>query len=110
MRTRRGRGERVSDECKVRLKLPAGEVRVMRLGESAITWNGAPATLATLADITEHESAGDEVRRRNLELKQRVAERKAARTLQQLLALAKERGYSPGWAHKIHNARQRSGV
>lgn len=40
------------------------------------------------------------------EVKQRVAERKAARTLQQLLALAKERGYSPGWAHKIHNARQ----
>jgi hypothetical protein len=28
-----------------------------------------------------------------------------ARTLQQLLALAKERGYSPGWAYRIHQAR-----
>lgn len=75
MKTRRGRGERVSNECKVRLKLPGGEVRVMRLSESAITWNNAPATLMTLADITEHERAEDEVRRLNLELEQRVAER-----------------------------------
>ena len=58
----------------MRLKLPAGEVRVMRLGESAITWNNAPATLTTLADITEHERAEDEVRRLNLELEQRVAQ------------------------------------
>jgi DNA repair protein RadD len=28
-----------------------------------------------------------------------------ARTLEQLLALAKERGYSPGWAYRIHQAR-----
>jgi DNA repair protein RadD len=28
-----------------------------------------------------------------------------ARTLPQLLALAKERGYSPGWAYRIHQAR-----
>ena len=32
-------------------------------------------------------------------------ERQAARTLPQLLALAKERGYSPGWAYRIHQAR-----
>lgn len=32
-------------------------------------------------------------------------QRAAARTLQQLLALAKERGYSPGWAYRVHNAR-----
>ena len=32
-------------------------------------------------------------------------ERQAARTLPQLLALAKERGYSPGWAYRIHAAR-----
>ena len=31
-----------------------------------------------------------------------------ARTLPELLAVAKERGYSPGWAHRVHNARQRS--
>ena len=29
-----------------------------------------------------------------------------ARTLADLLAVAKERGYSPGWAHRVHNARQ----
>jgi hypothetical protein len=28
-----------------------------------------------------------------------------ARTLPELLAVAKERGYSPGWAYKVHNAR-----
>ncbi len=32
-------------------------------------------------------------------------QRAAARTLPELLALAKARGYSPGWAYKIHNAR-----
>jgi hypothetical protein len=33
-------------------------------------------------------------------------EQSAARTLEQLLALAKKRGYLPGWAHRVHNARQ----
>jgi len=31
-----------------------------------------------------------------------------ARTLTQLLQVAKNRGYSPGWAYRIHNARSRS--
>jgi hypothetical protein len=39
-------------------------------------------------------------------IRQRVTERKKARTLPELLAVAKERGYSPGWAHRVHNARQ----
>jgi len=39
------------------------------------------------------------------EIKARKQERGAARTLPQLLALAKERGYSPGWAYRIHQAR-----
>jgi superfamily II DNA or RNA helicase len=29
-----------------------------------------------------------------------------ARTLPELLAVAKERGYAPGWAYRVHNARQ----
>jgi len=28
-----------------------------------------------------------------------------ARTLQELLMVAKNRGYSPGWAYRIHQAR-----
>ena len=35
----------------------------------------------------------------------RVAERRKARTLPQLLALARERGYSPGWAYRVAAAR-----
>lgn len=45
-------------------------------------------------------------------VRQRIAERNhsrqaqgRARTLPELLALAKQRGYSPGWAYKIHSAR-----
>ena len=53
-----------------------------------------------------------ELRRESV--KQRIAERTShrreqgkARSLQQLLALAKERGYSPGWAYKVHASRSR---
>lgn len=51
-----------------------------------------------------------ELRRESV--RQRIAERatsrrqqQAARTLAELLALAKQRGYSPGWAYRIHQAR-----
>lgn len=37
---------------------------------------------------------------------QRVAERRRAQTLPELLAIARARGYSPGWAHRVHAARQ----
>jgi hypothetical protein len=39
-------------------------------------------------------------------VRQRTIEQKRARTLAELLAVAKERGYAPGWAHRVHNARQ----
>ena len=45
-----------------------------------------------------------ELKRVNAQL--RMAERKRARTLPELLAIARARGYSPAWAYKVHNARQ----
>jgi superfamily II DNA or RNA helicase len=43
------------------------------------------------------------------EIRQRAAERKQqrvrARTLSELLAVARIRGYDPGWAYRVHNAR-----
>jgi DNA repair protein RadD len=39
-------------------------------------------------------------------VRQRVAERRRAQTLPELLAIARARGYSPGWAHRVHAARQ----
>jgi superfamily II DNA or RNA helicase len=47
----------------------------------------------------------EQVQQRIAERDRAKRERQAARTLPQLLALAKERGYSPGWAYRIHAAR-----
>jgi DNA repair protein RadD len=47
----------------------------------------------------------EQVQQRMAERDQFKRQRQAARTLPQLLALAKERGYSPGWAYRIHQAR-----
>jgi hypothetical protein len=47
-----------------------------------------------------------ELRRESVQ--QRTSHRREqgkARTLQDLLALAKERGYSPGWAYKVYASR-----
>jgi superfamily II DNA or RNA helicase len=44
-----------------------------------------------------------ELKRVNAQL--RASERKRARTLPELLAIAAQRGYSPGWAYRVHNAR-----
>jgi superfamily II DNA or RNA helicase len=47
----------------------------------------------------------EQVQQRIEERDRAKRERQAARTLPQLLALAKKRGYSPGWAYRIHQAR-----
>jgi hypothetical protein len=39
------------------------------------------------------------------EMRQARRKQGTARTLEQLLALANERGYSPGWAYRIFHAR-----
>jgi len=63
------------------------------------------AACAPIKSRVIREIAGEltELRRDAIRAKKRDQGR--ARTLPELLALAKQRGYSPGWAYKIHNAR-----
>jgi len=49
--------------------------------------------------------AGELQELRRSEVRQARRKQGAARSLPQLLALAKERGYSPGWAYRIYHAR-----
>jgi superfamily II DNA or RNA helicase len=70
-----------------------------------------PVCGAQCAPITNRkirQLAGELKELRREAVQQRIAERRkqgTARTLEQLLALAKERGYSPGWAYRIYHAR-----
>jgi superfamily II DNA or RNA helicase len=74
-----------------------------------------PACGAACAPIKSRkiqQLAGELTELRREAVRQRIEERTAlrrqqqtARTLPQLLALAKERGYSPGWAYRIYHAR-----
>jgi hypothetical protein len=61
---------------------------------------GTPSKLST-RELKQQEGELQELARG-----QRTADRKKARTLQELMMVAKQRGYSPGWAHRVHNARQ----
>ena len=70
------------------------------------------ATCAPIKSRVIREMAGELTELRREAIRQRIEERtaskrkqQAARTLPQLLALAKERGYSPGWAYRIFQAR-----
>jgi len=67
-----------------------------------------PVCGAQCAPITNRkirQLAGELQELRRSEMRQARRSQGAARTLPQLLALAKERGYSPGWAYRIHQAR-----
>jgi superfamily II DNA or RNA helicase len=59
---------------------------------------------ASPRELKQVEGELQELKRATVQ--QRTIEQKRARTLAELLAVAKERGYSPGWAHRVHNARQ----
>lgn len=70
------------------------------------------ATCAPIKSRVIREMAGELTELRREAIRQRIEERtaskrkqQAARTLPDLLALAKERGYSPGWAYRIYQAR-----
>ena len=70
-----------------------------------------PVCGAQCAPITNRkirQLAGELQELKREAVQQRIAERRkqgTARTLEQLLALANERGYSPGWAYRIYYAR-----
>ena len=72
-----------------------------------------PVCGAQCAPITNRkirQLAGELQELKREAVQQRIAERRkqgTARTLPQLLALANERGYSPGWAYRIYHARNR---
>ena len=70
------------------------------------------AQCAPIKSRVIRELAGELTELRREGVRQRIEERTAsrreqgkARTLPELLALAKERGYSPGWAYRIYHAR-----
>lgn len=65
---------------------------------------GAECAPESRRELRKVEGELKELQRVNAQL--RVAERKRARTLPELLAVAKERGYSPGWAYRVAAARQ----
>jgi hypothetical protein len=52
-----------------------------------------------LRQITDADR--DQIRR------QRYSEQRAARSLEDLIELGKRKGYKPGWAHAVYNARQK---
>ena len=58
--------------------------------------------------LTEREGELREMRRLDaIERREKRKEQGRARTLPELLALAKKKGYKPGWAHKIFYGRKR---
>jgi superfamily II DNA or RNA helicase len=66
---------------------------------------GTPAKLSA-REIRQREGELQELAREAV-ARSRRRDQGQARTLAELLAFAKQRGYSPGWAWKVHNARNR---
>ena len=57
--------------------------------------------------LTQREGELREMRRQDaIERREKRKEQGRARTLPELLALAKKKGYKPGWAYKIYNSRR----
>ena len=72
--------------------------------DEVMAWAASHGCNLSLAEVERTAKRIDESWYRR-ELKRRKSGQGAARTLPQLLALAKERGYSPGWAYRIAAAR-----
>jgi len=68
---------------------------------------GAPCAPEPKRPMRQVDGELQELKRVNAELRaQERRQRAAARTLPQLLAIARERGYSPGWAYRVAAARE----
>lgn len=63
------------------------------------------AQCAPIKSRVIQQLAGELKELQRAQVQQRVAERKRARTLPELLAVARARGYSPGWAYRVHHGR-----
>lgn len=72
--------------------------------DEVMAWAAARNCNLSLAEVERTIKRIDETWYRR-ELKRRKSGQSQARTLPQLLDLAKERGYAPGWAYQIHQAR-----
>lgn len=70
----RQRGEVVEELVEFRIQRSDGEVRTVQASVAMITYNGQPATLAVLRDITAIKQAEMEIMRLNKELERRVLE------------------------------------
>jgi len=64
---------------------------------------GTPVPIQPARQLRQIAGELKELRREAV--RQRTQERRRARTLPELMAIARQRGYSPAWAWKVHNAR-----
>lgn len=69
------------------------------------------STQPSAREISKQEGELRELKRAEVQLRAKAQRREVgrARTLAQLLSIAQERGYSPGWAYRLHQARARHG-